>query len=335
MGRIVGFGAGNRARVRSGVGGQKVGMAIAVVGALALAAIGLGLWFSSNGITMPHSVVKVPVQKVAALVVFGVIFIPLEKMFALHKQRTFRTSWRCDVLFFWLNSFFAVAGTLIAVAVLGIWMRALLPNAVHHAVRSQPVWAQFVEAVLLSEIGEYWAHRKMHTVPFLWRFHKVHHSVDEMDWLASARLHPVDRMLTASAAYLPLFILGFSTRTIGVFGLFAALQALAVHSNVRFTFPPLRYLLATPQYHHWHHASDLYDHNYAAQLPLVDWMFRSLYVPGKGKEWPRSYGIEEPAPTDYLGQLAWPFRNPVAAPVVASEPAVTLTPIITPAPITD
>ena len=61
-------------------------------------------------------------------------------------------------------------------------------------------WAQFAEAVFLSEVGEYWAHRKMHTVPFLWRFHKVHHSVDQMDWLASARLHPVDRALTASAA---------------------------------------------------------------------------------------------------------------------------------------
>jgi sterol desaturase/sphingolipid hydroxylase (fatty acid hydroxylase superfamily) len=306
----------SRARLGSGVRNRRVGISVGVALAILVGAIGIGLWLSGNGFTLPRSVVLVPAKKVVALLLFAAIFIPLEKVFALHRQRALRTAWRCDVMFFWLNSFFATAGTLIAVVLIGSWMRALLPDALHHAVRSQPSYVQFAEAIFLSEVGEYWAHRKMHTVPFLWRFHKVHHSVDEMDWLASARLHPVDRALTASAAFLPLFILGFSTTTIGVFALFAAFQALAVHANVRFTFPPLRYLLATPQYHHWHHAGEVYDKNYAAQLPLVDWMFRSLYVPGKGKQWPKSYGIDEPAPTDYLGQLAWPFRD-LQSPVIA------------------
>jgi sterol desaturase/sphingolipid hydroxylase (fatty acid hydroxylase superfamily) len=291
--------------------------------AILIGAIGFGVWFAATGSSATHSLVQVPIKKVGALLLFAAIFIPLEKVFALHKQRAMRPAWRCDVMFFWLNSYFATAGTLIAVALLGSWMHWLVPDAVHHAVTSQPAWAQFVEAVFLSEVGEYWAHRKMHTVPFLWRFHKVHHSVDEMDWLASARLHPVDRALTASAAFLPLFVLGFSTTTIGVFALFAALQAVAVHANVRFTFGPFRYILATPQYHHWHHAGEVYDKNYAAQLPLVDWMFRSLYVPGKGKQWPKSYGIDEDAPTDYLGQLAWPFR--------AAEPVIDTTPLPAPA----
>jgi sterol desaturase/sphingolipid hydroxylase (fatty acid hydroxylase superfamily) len=261
---------------------------------------------------IPVTLIRVSLARSAALVLLAALFIPLEMAFAGRKKRVFRAGWRADVVYFFVNNFFAAGGTLIMVAVVGLGLRALLPGALHDAIVRQPGGLQFAEAFLLSEIAEYWAHRTMHTVPWLWRFHKVHHGITEMDWLASARLHPVDRAFTRSSAFLPLFVLGFSTVTIGAFTVFAAVQALAVHANVRFTFGPFRYVLATPQYHHWHHdAAAATNKNFAAKLPAVDWMFGSLHMP-RGL-WPSRYGIEETSPETYFGQLAWPFATPTPA----------------------
>ncbi len=265
------------------------------------------------GRRFPAEFAHLTVTRAVALVLAAACFVPLERLFGRRPLPVFRTSWRGDVVYFFVNNFFASAGTVIVVVAVGLGLRALVPGVLHDAIGNQPVEAQFLQAFLLSEIAEYWAHRTMHTVPFLWRFHKVHHGITEMDWLASARLHPVDRALTRSSAYLPLFVLGFSTVTIGAFTVFAAVQALAVHANVRFTFGPLRYVLATPQYHHWHHDADAATNkNFAAKLPLVDWMFGSLHLPKH--EWPSRYGIDEQSPESYLDQLLWPFVSPVRMP---------------------
>jgi sterol desaturase/sphingolipid hydroxylase (fatty acid hydroxylase superfamily) len=269
---------------------------------------------------VPVRLLQLSVMRTVALVLLAAVFIPLERLFPRRELPVFRKSWRGDVVYFFVNNFFASAGTVVLVVAVGLGLRALVPDVVHHAVQDQPIEAQFIEAFLLSEIAEYWAHRTMHMVPFMWRFHKVHHGITEMDWLASARLHPVDRAFTRSSAYLPLFVLGFSTSTIGLFAVFAAVQALAVHANVRFTFGPFRYLLATPQYHHWHHDADAATNkNFAAKLPLVDWMFGSLYLPKH--LWPNRYGIDEISPESYLDQLLWPFASPKPAPAQGSAAA--------------
>jgi sterol desaturase/sphingolipid hydroxylase (fatty acid hydroxylase superfamily) len=265
---------------------------------------------------VPVALVQLSLTRTLALVLLAAVFVPLERLFPRRELPVFRTRWRGDVVYFFVNNFFASAGTVIVVVAVGFGLRALVPHALHDAIGAQSIEVQFVEAFLLSEIAEYWAHRTMHVVPFMWRFHKVHHGITEMDWLASARLHPVDRAFTRSSAYLPLFVLGFSTSTIGLFAVFAAVQALAVHANVRFTFGPLSYLLATPQYHHWHHDADAATNkNFAAKLPLVDWMFGSLYLPKRA--WPTRYGIDETSPESYVGQLLWPFASTKAV----AEPA--------------
>ena len=161
----------------------------------------------------------------------------------------------------------------------------------------------------MTEIAGYWAHRATHRVPWLWRFHAVHHSIAEMDWLAAGRLHPIDQVFTRACVILPLVVLGFGKATFGAYLLFATLWAIFIHANVRFTFGPLRWVVATPAYHHWHHTNDegAIDHNFAGQIPLIDMVFGTFHLP-KGR-WPSTYGIDDPIPTTYLGQLAWPFRH--------------------------
>ncbi|WP_246672129.1 MULTISPECIES: sterol desaturase family protein [unclassified Mesorhizobium] len=88
----------------------------------------------------------------------------------------------------------------------------VVPEALSATVQSQPLWLQAIEALIIADIGFYLAHRAFHAVPFLWRFHAIHHSIEEMDWLAAHRVHPVDQILTKSASFLPLFALGFQAR---------------------------------------------------------------------------------------------------------------------------
>nr|WP_257724509.1 sterol desaturase family protein [Luteitalea pratensis] len=92
-----------------------------------------------------------------------------------------------------------------------------------------------------------WVHRTFHTVGFLWPFHAIHHSVEEMDWLAGSRLHLVDVILTRGLTYVPIFLLGFSRPALLVYVFLVAAQATFIHANVRWTLTPLRRLVAWGQ----------------------------------------------------------------------------------------
>ena len=109
---------------------------------------------------------------------------------------------------------------------------------------------------LVADFTQYWVHRTFHAVPFLWRFHAIHHSVEEMDWLAGSRLHLVDVIVTRGLTYVPIFVLGFSNAALMVYVFLVAAQATFIHANVRWQFRPVRRLVATPAFHHWHHSAD-------------------------------------------------------------------------------
>jgi sterol desaturase/sphingolipid hydroxylase (fatty acid hydroxylase superfamily) len=246
---------------------------------------------------------------VFGLVAAAAIFVPIERLFALHPQRVLRDGWRTDVVHFVVNNVFTTVGLVVAVVAVGGTLHVLVPDAVRGAIAAQPWIAQFAEALVVTSLAGYWAHRATHRVPLLWRFHKVHHSIREMDWLAAARLHPVDQVFTRSCLIVPLYVLGFSRATFGAFLVFTTLQALFVHANVRLTFGPLRYVLATPEFHHWHHGAveAAYDTNFAGEFPFVDKLFGTLHLPPG--EWPARYGVDDDLPSGYLRQLAHPFRR--------------------------
>jgi sterol desaturase/sphingolipid hydroxylase (fatty acid hydroxylase superfamily) len=251
---------------------------------------------------------------VHSTVVFGIValaavFIPLERLVALHPQRVLRRMWKTDLVHLLVNNILSTVGLVILVAAPVVLAREMFGTGVAHAVSTQPFVLQFVEALLLTETIGYWYHRASHQIPFLWRFHKVHHSIEEMDWLASGRLHPLDQIFGRACLVLPLFVLGFGRATFGAYLFLATLWAIFVHSNVRLTFGPLRWIVITPNYHHWHHTNDpdAINHNFAGQLPLLDVIFGTCHQPLH--QWPASYGIDEQIPETYLGQLAWPFHR--------------------------
>lgn len=246
---------------------------------------------------------------VLELLVLGLIFIPLERLFALHRQRIFRKGWQTDLKHFFVSH----AGVqLLSFAVL-IPAQAFFGWAVKYdfqaTVAAQPVALQFVEILLAADFVTYWVHRAFHQLPLLWHFHAIHHSSREMDWLAGSRMHLVDALATRSAAFVPIFVLGFSQAALVAYVAFVSFHAVYIHSNTRWRFPVLRWVIATPEYHHWHHTSDEegLDKNFAGFLPLWDLVFGTAHQPD---HWPKNYGtVKFQPPESYLGQLAYPFKR--------------------------
>jgi sterol desaturase/sphingolipid hydroxylase (fatty acid hydroxylase superfamily) len=166
-------------------------------------------------------------------------------------------------------------------------------------------------AIVLADLVEYTIHRTMHEVTWLWPVHAVHHSVEHMDWLAGSRLHFLEPLVTRTFVLLPAFILGIAKEPLTLYIIFAGFQAGLIHANIRWDLGPLKYVLCSPRYHHWHHSSDdeAIDKNYVAHLPVIDWLFGTFYLPRDKSVWPRRYGtVGIPLPKGIIRQFLYPFR---------------------------
>jgi sterol desaturase/sphingolipid hydroxylase (fatty acid hydroxylase superfamily) len=246
------------------------------------------------------------------LIVFSVLFIPLEQLFPKRpEQPILRQSWRTDLTYFFISSVLVQLTTILTLKPAMILFSWAVNAQIQSWVASLPYVLQFIGILVVADMTQYWVHRLFHTVPVLWRFHAVHHSAESMDWLAGSRIHFVDIAVTRGISYIPIYLLGFAEAPFFAYIVFVSIQATFIHSNLRFEFGPLRWLLATPQFHHWHHCSDegLLDKNFAVHLPLLDRLFGTYHLPKS--VWPAAYGLAGGALTgkSYFGQLIQPFRR--------------------------
>jgi sterol desaturase/sphingolipid hydroxylase (fatty acid hydroxylase superfamily) len=242
---------------------------------------------------------------VIGIALLFLLFVPLEKAFALRPQKVFRRGLLTDLTHILVNATFVTIATLVFAVVAAIpflWMRNFDLEASLPTVVSIPL------AVALVAIGNYWGHRLTHRVPLLWRFHSVHHSIEQMDWVASGRLHPLDSGFTQAFTVFPLIILGYDAGLFGGVAAFITLLALFQHANVRLRFPGLRWVINTPEWHHWHHATDPEARDKNFGFPFVDKVFGTAYLPKDRR--PSGFGIDDPVPPDgYLRHLAYPFTR--------------------------
>ena len=261
------------------------------------------------------------------LLAVGLVFAPLEWLRPIRKVPADWRRLRTDAYVFVSGSLIRWGGAAAAVAIAMV-VAAVAPGGLGGAVRSQPGWLQFIELLLVSDLVFYGAHRLFHAVPFLWRFHEVHHSSEKLDWIATNRVHPVDQIINSAIIAAPALILGFAPGPMLVYALVYRFHGAWLHSNVSSDLGPLGWLVATPKYHHWHHADqlDAYDRNFGGQLLIFDRLFGTLNLP-PGRM-PQKYGLSDPIPATYLGQLMHPFRRPgpggeAAAPYARAASAET------------
>jgi lathosterol oxidase len=243
------------------------------------------------------------------LLLYSAVFIPLERLFALRaEQPVFRRQWVVDLTYFFVNSLLIEVLTILTLTpalILFGWARV---DRVSGVVASMPLWLQVPWLLLVADFTQYWVHRTFHRVPFLWRFHAIHHSIEQMDWLAGSRLHLVDVIVTRGLTYVPIFVIGFSEAALMIYVFLVAAQATFIHANVRWEFRPLRRLVATPAFHHWHHAAEreAVDRNFAVHTPIWDLLFGTYYLPDR---WPGAYGLSDrrAVPARWMTQLLYPF----------------------------
>ena len=146
-------------------------------------------------------------------------------------------------------------------------------------VQDLPFFVALFLIVLVADLVQYWTHRAYHEVPALWRLHAVHHSVKSMDWLAGSRQHILELIITRTLVLAPIFVLGFSKEVIDAYIVIVGFQAVFNHANVSVRLGPLRYVIVTPNFHHWHHSPDTegIDRNYAAHFAFLDYAFGTAH----------------------------------------------------------
>jgi sterol desaturase/sphingolipid hydroxylase (fatty acid hydroxylase superfamily) len=243
------------------------------------------------------------------LILYSAVFVPLERLFALRaSQPVFRRQWAVDLTYFFINSLLIEMLTILTLKPALIFFDWARVGWISTTVGSLPIFVQVPALLLVADFTQYWVHRTFHVVPFLWPFHAIHHSIEQMDWLAGSRLHLVDVILTRGLTYVPIFVLGFSQQALMVYVFLVAAQATFIHANVRWEFRPLRRFIATPAFHHWHHSADreAVDKNFAVHTPIWDVLFGTYYLPAR---WPTEYGLSgrRDVPARWVTQLAYPF----------------------------
>ena len=179
----------------------------------------------------------------------------------------------------------------------------------HGPLSRLPLWFQGVLFLVLSDFMNYWLHRVFHGGPF-WKYHAVHHSSEELDWISAARFHPVNLFLGSVAVDVILLMAGISPNVMIWVGPLTTFHSAFVHANVNWTLGPFKYVIASPVFHRWHHTAleQGGNTNFAGSFPIWDVLFGTFRMP-EG-ELPQQYGKDEAdMPAQIIGQMAFPFRH--------------------------
>jgi sterol desaturase/sphingolipid hydroxylase (fatty acid hydroxylase superfamily) len=241
----------------------------------------------------------------------GFLFIPIERLFAQNRaQEIFRDEWREDLFYYLVSSLLVQILSYLTLAPSNFIIHTHDLGAVRAWARALPWIVQLAAIMLLTDIAQYWLHRAFHRVPFLWRFHAVHHSARSMDWIAGARMHFVEIIVLRSVTATPALVIGFEESALQAYMLLVYVYSTFIHSNLRGNFGFLEKVLVVPRFHHWHHGieEEAVDVNFAIHFPFIDRLFGTHHLPDG--RWPAAYGVAgHPVPRGYWKQLLYPFQR--------------------------
>jgi sterol desaturase/sphingolipid hydroxylase (fatty acid hydroxylase superfamily) len=237
------------------------------------------------------------------------VFVLIEKLFPLYKgQPVFRVEWQTDLTHFVVNHFLVGLTLLIVNYLVHRVFGWALYAPLQAWIQALPFLAELFLCLLAADLVQYWTHRAYHEVPLLWRFHAVHHSTRVLDWMAGSRLHLLEVVVTRVSILGVLFVLGFEKAVMDAYIVIVGFQAVFNHANVSLPWGPLKYVLVTPDFHHWHHSSDraALDRNYAAHFSFLDYLFGTAVR--SDRRFPEKYGVlGDYMPEGFIRQQLFPF----------------------------
>ena len=235
-------------------------------------------------------------------------------------QRVLRPQFFQDVFWLFFNGhYFAIVfGTV--TALLAQWAAPILLHAkAWNLLAAQPLAVQFGAYFLLKDFLDWCIHNLQHRVPALWEFHKLHHSIVEMDWIGNFRFHWMEIVVYQGLTYFPLIILGVDPTVLLLVAIASTLIGHLNHSNLDLSWGPLRYVFNSPRMHIWHHAQEMpagraTGVNFGISLSLWDWLAGTVHWPGRA-----AAPAQQPPALGFAGierfprSLAQRFFHPVAA----------------------
>ena len=188
-----------------------------------------------------------------------------------------------------------------------------ITNLVAFQIASWPVWSQFLLLFVLADFIQWNVHRWLHYSPWLWEFHKVHHSVEQMGFAAHLRYHWMETIVYKSVQYIPLSMIGFGLDDFFILHLVTILIGHLNHANVKITYGPLKYVLNNPVMHLWHHAREIPAErtgvNYGISLSLWDYLFGTAYIPNQNANEQLGFEDQETFPKTFFQQLTHPWNS--------------------------
>ena len=235
-------------------------------------------------------------------------------------QKVLRRDFWLDLFYLFFNFFlFSLVGyNAISNVAVQLFTDALNSVGIEHItvieVSSWPVWAQLLTMFIIADFIQWNIHRLLHRVPWLWEFHKVHHSVKEMGFAAQFRFHFMETIIYKSLQYLPLAIIGFGIEQFFIVHMVSVFIGHLNHANLNWDYGPLKYILNNPKMHLWHHVKELpsnHPHgiNYGLSLSLWDYLFKTAHVPYHQADLELGFPGDEHYPESFIAQVKAPFKK--------------------------
>lgn len=189
-----------------------------------------------------------------------------------------------------------------------------ITNLVAIQVGSLPKWSQLLIMFVVADFIQWNIHRLLHKVPWLWEFHKIHHSTKEMGFAAHLRFHWMETIVYKSIQYIPLAMIGFGIDDFFIIHIIAITIGHLNHANVGWDYGPLKYLINNPKMHIWHHAKELpknysYGTNFGISLSIWDYLFKTAYIPKTGRDIELGFEGDDDFPYDFMHQVIYPLNN--------------------------
>ncbi len=258
------------------------------------------------------------------LIVISFIVWFLEIIFPWRKQQSiFRKDFWLDTFYMFFNFFILNLIVLIALSNTAseLFKDALKTIGISFSslqlfdVDDLPKWLGLFVFFIVTDFVQWNTHRLLHRIPFLWNFHKVHHSVKEMGFAAHLRYHWMEPIIYKSLLYIPIAVIGgFDAQDVAMVHFFALTVGHLNHANLGWDYGVLKYVFNNPKMHIWHHVKELPKHkkfgvNYGLTLSIWDYIFKTNHVPYNGRDIELGFEGDETFPSDFIAQELYPWNK--------------------------
>ncbi len=252
------------------------------------------------------------------LLVLSLFVWTLEILFPWRKQQGIvRHDFWMDVFYMFFNFFlFSLVAynaiSNVAVVAFNNFLSLFgIKNLVAINVASLPAWVQLLILFVVRDFIQWNIHRLLHRVPWMWEFHKVHHSVEEMGFAAHLRYHWMENVIYRTLEYIPLAMIGFGVQDFFIVHIFTLAIGHLNHANIYLPIGPLKYIFNSPQMHLWHHAEELPKGssgvNFGITLSIWDYLFGHAHVPQERADIKLGFSNLKIFPQTFWAQITYPW----------------------------